>query len=92
MDNLCAPNVEAKPPKFDDTRNLNEFLGRLEKCYNIKSIPDNGRLNVLDSALEGRSKAWLETQRCTLLNFDDFKDKFLAEFYSVPIRVKTKSA
>ena len=92
LDNPRALKIEAKPPKFDDTRNPNEFLGRLEKYYNIKSITDNGSLNVLDNALEERLKACFETQRSTLLNFDDFKDKSLAESYSVRIRVKTKSA
>ena len=62
VDNLRALNIEAKPPQFDDTRNPNEFLGRLEKYYKLKSIPDNGRLNVLHSALEGRLEAWFETQ------------------------------
>ena len=45
----------------------------------------------MESALEGRARAWFETQRDNFQGYDEFKDRFLREFYSVPIKVKIKT-
>lgn len=92
VDGLKNMNLDVKPQKFDETENANQFVERLEKYYTTKSVPENNWLNVLDSAFEGRARAWFETKKSSLVNYQDFKNKFLAEFFSIPVRVNIKSA
>ena len=42
----------------------------------------------MDDAFESRARAWFDFQRNTFTDFNEFKEKFLAEFYSIPIRVQ----
>lgn len=83
--------VDIKPPKYEENMNPIQFLNKFEKFCVLKQIT-GCRLNFLDGALEGRAKSWFDAQRIVFANFNDFKEKFLLEFYSIPIRVKIKSA
>ena len=91
VDGLRAINVDAKVPKFNETDNPIEFLERMQKYFTLKNITRANCLNVFDCALEGRARAWFDAQRNGFVDYDDFKTKFLNEFYSIPIRVKIKS-
>lgn len=90
VDGLRGLNIDAKIPKFCEPDNPNHFIEKLEKYFTLKNLQGN-RLNVLDGCFEGRARAWFESQRNSLCNYNDFKTKFLGEFFSIPIRVKLKS-
>lgn len=87
-----AMSVEVKVPKFDEKENANHFLERVEKFFVLKQIQNDAKLNILDSTFEGRAKVWFESERSKFTDYDDFRVKFLNEFFSVPIRVRIKSA
>lgn len=90
VEGLKELSVDTKIQKFCEPSNPNEFIERLEKYFVAKNLQGN-RLNSLDSCFDGRARAWFESQRKSLLNYNDFKTKFLSEFFSIPIRVKLKS-
>lgn len=92
IDGFRAINIDAKIPKFKETDNPNQYLENLDKFYKIKGINNENKLIILETAFEGHVKLWFDTQRNSFTNFDDFKTKFLNEFYFIPIRVKIKSA
>lgn len=83
--------VEIEPPKFDENDNPNQFLEKLDKFFTAKGINENNGLDILDASFEGRVRIWFETQRVSFDDYNDFKNKFLSEFYLIPIRVKIKS-
>lgn len=91
IDGLKVMNIDAKVPKFEESKNPNQFIERLKKFYSLKAVSDKNKLSFLDGAFEGRARAWFETQKGLMINYIDFKNKFLAEFYSIPIRVQIKS-
>ena len=92
IEGLQLVQIESKPPKFEnESRNPCEFIQSLEKYFSIKRVRNDTKLNVVESALEGRARAWFETQRDNFHGYDEFKDGFLREFYSVPIKVKIKT-
>lgn len=41
IDGLKVLNVDAKSPKFEETKNTNDFLEKLEKFYVLKSTQEN---------------------------------------------------
>lgn len=47
-------------------------------------------MSVLEGAFEGRARVWFDAQRNMFMSYRDFKNKFLAEFYSIPTRVNLK--
>lgn len=89
IDGMRAIQIDVKPPKFDDLRNPHSFLEKLEKFFQLKQISRENRLDILDGVFEDRAKLWYETQN--LLTNDEFKRKFLHEFYSIPVRVQIKA-
>ena len=46
-------------------------------------------MQVLEKALKGRAKTWYDSVIYPFANFDNFKERFLQEFYSVEARIKT---
>lgn len=92
INGLRTINIDIKVPKFDESENPNQFIERLQRFYTVKSIPNDGKLSVLEGSFEGRARAWFDTQKNTFINYEDFQTKFLAEFYSIPVRVKIKSS
>lgn len=89
VDSLRSLNIESKIPIFSDSQNPHIFLEKLDKFYKLKHVSNINRLDFLDEAFEGRAKIWHETQNYE--NYDDFKQKFLEEFFSIPVRVRVKS-
>ncbi|XP_043480161.1 uncharacterized protein LOC122509901 [Leptopilina heterotoma] len=90
IDGLRGLNVETKIPRFCEPENPNHFIEKLEKYFVLKNLQGN-RLSLIDGCFDGRARAWFESQRSTLINYADFKTKFLAEFFSIPIRVKLRA-
>lgn len=88
VDGLKEIHVDIKIPKFTNNKNPNQFIERLEKYFSVKHVSEANPLNILDGALEGRARAWFEARRDSFLSYENFKTKFLEEFYSVPIRVR----
>lgn len=95
MNNACwftQLNLDIKMPKFHDETNINPrvFLDQLDKYFALKGISPERRLLVIEYFLEGRAKNWFELLS-NLTSYDEFKQKFLDEFFSVPIRVKIEN-
>lgn len=84
-----AFNIDAKPPKFVESQNPKKFLEKLEKFFNIKIIPYENHMDVLDDVFCDRAKIWFESH--SYVDYQDFKQKFIEEFYSIPVRVRMKA-
>lgn len=87
IDGLRGLTVDVKIPKFCEPENLQQFFEKLEKYCIIKNIQEN-RFNVIDGCFEGRARFWFESQRNNIFNYNEFKTTFLAEFFSIPIRIR----
>lgn len=86
IDSFRCFNIDIQPPKCDENMNSNHFLDKFEKFCVLKHIVEN-RLSVLDGTFNRRAKAWIDSKRESFVNYRDFKQKFLLEFYSIPVRV-----
>lgn len=84
-------NMSVKPPKFVDSQHPKKYLSDLIKFFNNNNIAMQNRVSMLDNVFEDRAADWFETQKNSIVSFDDFQQKFLAEFFSVPVRVQMKS-
>lgn len=91
VDGLRSININVKPPRFEESQNHNQFIEKLENIFNLKNIANARCVNILDGAFNGRVSVWFDMQRNSCDDYDDFKTKFLAEFYSIPIRVRIKA-
>lgn len=85
-------HAEIKMPKFDNEidRNPAEFLDEIDKFFKIKSVKNEKKMNVIEHALQGKAALWFEL-RVEFRDYDQFKEDFLNEFYSIPIRVLFKN-
>lgn len=54
----------------------------------MKIIPNGSRVDILDEVFSDKAKIWFDSQSFT--DYNDFKRKFIEEFYSIPIRVRIK--
>lgn len=89
IDGMRAVNIDIKPPKFRDSSNPQLFIDKLEKFFKLKQISNTLRMEFLDEVFDENEKLWYDTQ--TFKDYNDFKKKFIADFYSVPVRVRMKS-
>lgn len=92
ISNVQNFNLDIKVPKFKDELNSNpmEFLEELEKYFKIKNIKDDRKILIVEHSLEGRAGLWFELQN-NIQNYEEFKEQFFEEFYSVPTRVHFKN-
>lgn len=90
VESLRAISIDIKLPKFEENENPNQFLDKLDKFFTVKRINEENKINILGTSFEGRVRVWFETQRVSFLDYNDFKNKFLNELYSIPTRVKIK--
>lgn len=93
INHLQYIHLDVKPPKFSDENknNPNEFLTDLEKYFHFKNVRDEHKIIVTESLLEGRAKIWMNSGTQTFRSYREFREAFLNEFYSIPIRVKLKN-
>lgn len=89
---LNLGNNDLKAPKFSNENESNprEFIESLEKYFNVKNIPNNQKMQVVEAALQGKAKIWIDLQN-NLQNYDAFKVRFIEAFYSVPVMCKVKT-
>lgn len=83
---------DIKLPKFENEalKNPVEFLEELEKFCRLKNMNrDTDKMLVIENALEGRACCWFTVNRIN--DFETFKQLFMEEFYSVPIKIKFKN-
>ena len=90
--NMQNLHVDIKLPKFSNEteRNPVEFLEEMERFFKLKSINNERRMMMIEHALGGKAAIWFELK----INFDSyeqFREQFLEEFYSIPIRVIFKN-
>ena len=85
--------LEVNAPKFEDecTMNPQEFITELEKYFLVTRVEEGYKMSVVEGALDGRAKIWYRALRNVVNTYPRFKAAFLAEFYSIPIRVRIKS-
>ena len=84
--------LEYRMPKFSDENASHplEFLEQMEKFFKIKNISVENKMGLIEVALEGNARLWLNLQR-QYETYEHFKDEFKARFFSIPIQVKAKS-
>lgn len=79
-------------PKFDGLKkNPIEFIKDLEKYFLRKNVSEDLKLIIVEEALVGRAKLWIDARSGPFINYQHFKDKFLEEFYSIEARMVAKS-
>lgn len=83
MNNITSTQIEIKLPVFHDenTSNPLEFLENFERFCLTKNIADNNKLRMLNVALHGRARNWLDLQP-SFDSFEQFSNEFQKEFYS----------
>jgi len=93
ISNVQNFNLDIKMPKMKDelTSNPMEFLEELEKYFKIKNVKEDRKILIVEHSLEGRASLWFELQN-NIQNYEEFKERFLEEFYSVPTRVQFKNS
>lgn len=86
-------NIDIKMPKFsgEDSTNPREFLSDLEKYFIVKNVPEEQKIWVVHSTLEGRAKIWIDGRRSRINNYTGFKAAFIQEFYSTAIQIREKN-
>lgn len=84
-------HIDVKMPKFSNEMDKNpvEFLEELKKFFKVKNIKDERKIMMVEHALEGKASLWLELQPI-VASFELFEEKFLTEFYPIPVRVLFK--
>ncbi|KAK2577900.1 hypothetical protein KPH14_012713 [Odynerus spinipes] len=82
-----------KVEKFSDEnrRNPNEFLEEVEKYFRFRGVRDEHKVLVIESFLEGRARLWADTMGNGVRSYAVFRQRFLDEFYSIPIQVKLRN-
>ena len=90
---ITGNQFDIKMPIFSNEieRNPKEFIQELEKFFRIKNIKDNKKISGVESALMGKAQYWFHLQG-NFASYDEFKNAFITEFYSIPTQVKVKSA
>ncbi|XP_043465743.1 uncharacterized protein LOC122500712 [Leptopilina heterotoma] len=83
--------IDIRMPRFENEKKQNpvEFLQKIENYFRVKGVFGFTRLIVLGESLEGRARGWFEA--ISVESFDDFKEMFLQEFFSIPIQVRLKT-
>ncbi|KAK2574868.1 hypothetical protein KPH14_012964, partial [Odynerus spinipes] len=93
MNQLQYMQLDIKPPKFSDEQDKNpkEFLAELENFFQFKHVREEHKVLVTENLLDGRAKVWANSMTHTFTDFNAFREAFLHEFYSIPIKVKLKT-
>ena len=55
-----------------------------------KNVADNQILLIVEEALRGRAKIWLETRLCPFMGYNSFRAAFIKNFYSIDARIQAK--
>ena len=90
--NVNFVNNEIKLPKFADENSGNplEFLYNIEKYFALKNTREENKMSVIEVALQNKARWWLDLQG-PFFNYQTFKIKFTAEFFSIPVQVKIEN-
>lgn len=85
--------INTPMPTYNGERgNAAEFLEKFEKYLIKKGVTNNQKLTIIEDALQGRARAWLEARTSPFIDFNHFKSSFLKEFFSIEARAELKSA
>lgn len=93
MSNVQNFHIDIKLPKFRDEMEMNPvgFLEEMKRFFKAKNIRNERKNLMMEHALEGKAALWRELQD-NIIDYEDFKRRFLDEFHLVPIRVQFKNA
>lgn len=83
--------LDVKIPHFTDETNPIQFINELERYLTLKNVRNDQHLTVLENILDGIVRIWYEVAKKAIRTFDDFKDQFKKEFYSVPIQIRFRN-
>lgn len=91
VSNVQQIHIDIKIPKFKDETEKHpmEFIEELEKYMKTKNVKEVRKMSVVEHALEGKADLWFNLRE-NFMNYEDFKEQFIEEFYSIPIRVRFK--
>ena len=84
--------LDYKIPKFANENESHpiEFLEKVEKFFTVKNINNEKKMALIEIALEGSARLWLNLQN-SFNTYEAFKEAFKARFFSIPIQVKVKN-
>lgn len=86
-----ALQINLTLPLFNpDSSNPVEFIRSFEKYCIRKNIVDDERLLIVEDALQGTAKIWFDTIAIPCSSFNEFKDIFLKEYFSIEARMQAK--
>lgn len=91
VNHLQYLHINVNIPKFNEETNPLEYLEDLNRYFTFKNVREEHKLIVIESIVEGKMKIWYQIARHTIATFGQFRNAFLEEFYSVPIRVRVKN-
>lgn len=87
-----ALQINISLPLFDpDRSNPMEFIRNFEKYSIRKNISEDDKLLIVEDALQGTVKIWFDAITTPFLNYNEFKEVFLKEFFSLEARMQVKS-
>ena len=68
-----------------------EFLEKIEKYFKLKRIVDEEqKLIVIEDALIGRARTWIDTRPIPFRRYNNFREVFLINFNTIEARIKVK--
>lgn len=85
-------NVNPRVPTFTEKTNPKQYLEEIRNYLKIKNIPEGFTLIMVENILAPHIKTWYQTNAGIITSFEDFENKFLEKYYSVPVRVAWKTA
>ncbi|XP_024946815.1 uncharacterized protein LOC112495254 [Cephus cinctus] len=93
VEQFRSNKVEIALPKFSDNglTNPQQFLHELERYCRLRDVPPESKLKIVETCLAGRALNWFTIHRDDFRNFQHFVNKFEAEFYSIPVRIRIKT-
>lgn len=91
IEHLQTFNTNVRIPKFNDKINPKEYLEQIKKYFDVKAIRAPQQILMLENILDAPIKVWYQNVKNSIQNFDQFKEAFLKQFYSIPIRLHFKA-
>ncbi|KAK2575275.1 hypothetical protein KPH14_007660 [Odynerus spinipes] len=91
VNHLKNLHVNINIPKFIEENNPVEYIEDTERYFKLKNVSSEQQLVVIENIIEGRVKVWYNAIRDRIATFAEFRQAFLEEFYSIPIKVRFKN-
>lgn len=92
--NICTFKPNADVPIFDDKGDIHpvDFLNQIETMYKSQNVSVDQFLvdSITNLFFRGNAKIWMNAFLSTFTNFQDFKNQFLAQYWSQSQQLKIR--